>query len=95
MGFAQDADGRSLWDLTWARARGISSGLQPQLLAASGPCCVGAGSRPNPGLARDTAAVEPSAKQTVACTAFMACGMTLRGPAVLRWHASSCANLAF
>ena len=33
---AQDADGRSLWELTWSRARGISSGLQPQLLAASG-----------------------------------------------------------
>ncbi|KAK9841755.1 hypothetical protein WJX81_000904 [Elliptochloris bilobata] len=31
-----DADGRSLWDLTWSRARGISSGLQPQLLAVSG-----------------------------------------------------------
>ena len=33
---AQDADGRSLWELTWSRARVISSGLQPQLLAASG-----------------------------------------------------------
>ena len=32
----QDAEGRNLWDLTWHKARGISSGLTPQLLASSG-----------------------------------------------------------
>lgn len=35
-GLVQDAAGESLWDLTWARAREVSSGLSPQLLAQSG-----------------------------------------------------------
>ena len=32
----QDADGRSMWTLTWSKAHAISSGLNPGLLAASG-----------------------------------------------------------
>ena len=32
----QDSEGRALWDMTWHKARSISSGLTPQLLVASG-----------------------------------------------------------
>ena len=32
----QDAEGRALWDMTWHKARSISSGLSPQLLVNSG-----------------------------------------------------------
>ena len=32
----QDSEGRALWDMTWHKARSISSGLTPQLLVSSG-----------------------------------------------------------
>jgi hypothetical protein len=32
----EDAEGRSLWDLTWAKAHGISSGLNPAMLRDAG-----------------------------------------------------------
>ena len=32
----QDQEGRSMWDLTWAKAHSISSGLNPGLLSSSG-----------------------------------------------------------
>lgn len=32
----QDSEGRALWDMTWHKARSISSGLSPQLLVNSG-----------------------------------------------------------
>ena len=33
---SQDSEGRALWDMTWHKARSISSGLTPQLLVSSG-----------------------------------------------------------
>ena len=36
VGAAQDSEGRALWDMTWHKARSISSGLTPQLLVSSG-----------------------------------------------------------
>ena len=35
-GASQDSEGRALWDMTWHKARSISSGLTPQLLVSSG-----------------------------------------------------------
>lgn len=35
-GDSQDSEGRALWDMTWHKARSISSGLTPQLLVTSG-----------------------------------------------------------
>ena len=36
VGASQDSEGRALWDMTWHKARSISSGLTPQLLVSSG-----------------------------------------------------------